>query len=304
MDCVPAGGNAVCAQPGFAVFIAPVRWDDEEKDVDDGFVMNLSSVTLDHDLCARLAFTGNPEENSTVVVVPGLGVREGQQEKKVDRALRKALGWGAHLNIVTFLYPSHRQKELKGFDGDPEALARVMRALRSFGVPKDRIGFLAICYGVNVLCRYRELFDTGRFAVLIEPLLGYRGLRLPIRVMARLVFAYLDRIGKVWAWGRKEWVNPRSFDRFMSSSVSLSSLAMPFMTISNRRHELIFKQKHLLSQLEGTDARLEVIDAKQFSRRSVAEYYRVVTDALQDWVLRHRPPRDGDFSPPPEPQSA
>jgi hypothetical protein len=158
------------------------------------------SIRLNDELDATLSFTGNPGENTTLVVVPGLGVRQDEQEKKARRSLRRALARGVHLNIVTFLYPGHREEPLSDFHQDPETLAQVLHALRGQGVLEDRIGFLAICYGTHVLCRYREGHDTGRFAVLIEPLLGYRGLRLPVTLAAKVVFPALHLFGNPWVW--------------------------------------------------------------------------------------------------------
>ena len=241
-------------------------------------------LTLDGNLDAYLSYTGDPTENTTLVVVPGMGVKRGDQEKKTFRSLRRALSWGAHLNIATFLYPGHREEPLSDFHLDPAALDRVITALSGQGVREDRIGFLAICYGAHVLCRYREDHDVGRFAVLIEPLFGYPGLRLPIILAAKVVFPSLETFGRSWHWGRKSRVDPGAFSKVLSRPVHLKSLRMPFMTISNQRHDLIFNHKHLERQLQGLEARHEILEAKLFSRTSVLGYYRLFTEFLQTWV--------------------
>lgn len=268
-------------------------------------------ISLDDTLEASLWFTGDPSRNSTIVVLPGLGVRRGEQERKARRALRKALGWGATLNIATFLYPSHRTELLSGFDADAESLASVLVALREAKVPADCIGFLAICYGANVLCQYREQGDVGRFAVLIEPLFSYRGLRLWFSVFARAGLAFLTRTGRDWTWARKSRVDPRSFHQLMVRPVHLRTLGLPFLTISNRRHDLIFDQRYLSAQLQGTDSLHRILDGKRFSRGSVAGYYQLVTDFLRDWVVRLQgdgevalPPTERDSPFPPEPRLA
>jgi hypothetical protein len=256
------------------------------------------TISLDEELEARLSFTGDRGRNPTVIVVPGLGVRRGEQERKASRALRRAASLGTHLNIATFLYPSHRAEPLSGFKQDPGALAKVVEALRTRGVSQDRMGFFAICYGVNVLCRYREENDGGRFALLIEPLLGYKGLRFPVRILARAGLTLLDRLGLAWAWGRKYRVDPGSFHQVLTPDVRLDQLAMPFSTVSNRRHGMIFRQRHLRLHLKGPHVRHEVIDGKSFSRDSVQRYYRVVREALQDWVFRHTGEGEGTGHPP------
>jgi hypothetical protein len=243
-------------------------------------------TTLDSGVDAYLSFTGNPAKNTTVVVVPGMGVKRGEQEKKARRSLRRASSWGAHLNVATFLYPGHRTEPLSRFEEDPGVLKRVLDALRGQGVEERRIGFLAICYGANVLCRYREEHNTGRFAILIEPLFGYRGLRLPIALLSRVVFPTLHLAGKPWVWGRKSQVDPRAFQKVLARPVHLQSLGMPMLTISNQRHNRIFNQKHLRAELEGTEGRHEILEARRFSRNSVLGYYRLVTEFLQDWVTR------------------
>jgi hypothetical protein len=247
-------------------------------------VETVRTLTLDDELEARLLYNGDPAANTTLVIVPGMGVKPGESFKKANRSLRRASRMGFHLNILTFLYPGHRQEPLTDFQSDPEVLATVMEKVLSSGVPEDRIGFLAICYGAYVLCRYRESHEVGRFAVLIEPMFGYRGLRLPVRMAARVVFPGLHLIGKPWLWGRKSRVDAADFHRILCKPVQLSSLSVPFLAISNQRHELVFDRDHLREQLRGTDSRHEVIDGRQFSISSVSAYYRLFTEYLREWV--------------------
>jgi len=264
--------------------------------VDEGSPRTIGRLSLDGALEASLWYTGDPTKNSTIVVLPGLGVRRGEQERKAARGLRKALKWGADLNIATFLYPSHRAEPLTGFEADADALNSVLAALQKARVPSDRIGFLAICYGAKVLCQYRERGDSGSFAVLIEPLFSYRGLRTWFRAFAWTGLAFLRRSGRHWTWSRKSRVDPGSFHEVMMRPVHLRSLDMPFLTISNQRHDLIFNQRYLERQLQGTDGRHEIIDGKRFSRGSVAGYYQLVTDFLKDWVVKLQIDAEGDLS--------
>jgi hypothetical protein len=50
--------------------------------------------------------------------------------------------------------------------------------------------------------------------------------------------------------------------------------------LSNQRHELIFHPGHLEAQLQGTDAKHEVVNAREFSRSAVSEYHRLFTEYL------------------------
>jgi hypothetical protein len=249
------------------------------------------TITLDEELEAKLSFSGDPAQNATLVVVPGMGVKPGESFRKATRSLRRASRLGFQLNIATFLYPGHRQEPLTDFQDDPAVLAKVMAKLSAIGVREDRIGFLAICYGAYVLCRYREKHDLGRFAVLVEPMFGYRGLRLPVRLAARIVFPGLHIVGKPWLWGRKSRVDPGSFHRILCQPVHLSDLSLPFLAISNQRHELVFDRDHLQAELRGTDCRHEVIDGKRFSGASVSAYYRLFTEYLKEWVGSKPEPR-------------